>query len=173
MGRLMLTAWILSLMIALQPTAPWSDTYAATARAIDQVVQEQPSLFTDDLEGRQKTAAVLVSIAWFESTFKPNAVGGGGRFRGLYQVGGRGDQSDPVVASRIALTLVRESFRLCAARPAEERLAYYAAGGISCRSVTPDAVAKSRYRVLKAMWLVKHHPPGSSVVDDAADGGLR
>ncbi len=153
----MLTAWILSLMLLLQPTAPWSGTYAATATAIDQVVHEQPSLFTDDLEGLQKTAAVLVSLAWFESTFKPNAVGGGGRFRGLYQTGGHGDLADPVVATRVALALVRESFELCRARPLEERLAYYAAGGASCRDVPPDALARSRYRILKAMWLVKHH----------------
>jgi hypothetical protein len=159
----MLTAWILSLLLIMQPTAPWSDTYEATARAIDQVVQEQPSLFTDDLEGRQKTAALLASLAWFESTLKPNAVGGRGRFRGLYQTGGRtganGDLSDPVVATRVALALVRESFRLCAARPLDERLANYAAGGTTCRDVGDLALSKSRARVRKAMWLVKHHAP--------------
>jgi hypothetical protein len=158
----MLTAWLLSLMLLLQPTAPWSGTNGATAAAIDQVVQEEASLFTDDLEGRQKTAAVLVSLAWFESTFKPNAVGGGGRFRGLYQIGGRGNLSDPLTATRAALALVRPSFELCRARPLEERLAYYAAGGVSCRDVSPEALAKSRYRISKAMWLVKRHAPNRS-----------
>lgn len=154
----MLTSWILSLMLVLQPTAPWSDTYEATARAIDQAVQEQPSLFTEDAAGREKTAAVLVALAWFESTFKPNAVGGGGRVRGLFQIGGHGDLSDPLAASRLALTLLRESFRLCSARPVDERLANYAAGGTSCRNMSPETLKKSRDRVRKGLWLVKRHP---------------
>ncbi|HVJ89809.1 MAG TPA: transglycosylase SLT domain-containing protein, partial [Labilithrix sp.] len=128
----MLTDWILSLMVTLQPEAPWKDTYSATAAAIAEVVSTQPSLFADDYEGRAKTASVLVALAWAESTFKPTAVGAHG-VRGLYQVGGKGDMADPVRATRVALDLVHESFRLCRARRVEERLAVYAAGGSSCK----------------------------------------
>jgi hypothetical protein len=151
-------SWILSLMLVLQPQAPWSDTYPATASAIDQAVQEQPSLFPADADGRAKTAAVLVALAWAESTFNPKATSRSG-VRGLFQVGGRGDLSDPLKASRVALELVRESFRLCSARPVEERLAVYAAGGVSCKDPGAEALKKSRYRVMKGLWLVKHHPP--------------
>jgi hypothetical protein len=154
----MLVAWILSLMTILQPEAAWKDTYPATAAAIDQVVTEQPSIFTDDHEGRAKTAAVLVALAWAESTFKPNAVGAGG-VRGLYQIGGKGDLSDPLKASRVALEMVRESFRLCKARPVEERLAVYAAGGVSCKDMPEKILAKSRFRVWKGLTLVKQNPP--------------
>jgi hypothetical protein len=156
----MLTSWILSLMLVLQPKAPWSDTYAATASAIDQAVQEQGSVFGDDDEGRAKTAALLVSLAWFESTFRPNAVGGRGRLHGLYQTGGKAaDLNDPLKASRLALEHVRESFRLCSARPAVDRLVIYAIGGTTCKEATADALGKSRARVSKAVWLMKHYPP--------------
>lgn len=154
----MLAAWILSLMVTLQPEAPWKDTYPATAAAIDQVVEEQPSLFTDDHEGRAKTASLLVALAWSESSFKPNAVGKRG-VRGLYQIGAKGDLSDPLKASRLALEMMRESFRLCSARKVEERLAVYAAGGTSCKDPPADALNKSRFRVAKAFWLVKKSPP--------------
>jgi hypothetical protein len=161
----MLTSWILSLMIALQPEAPWSGTYPETAKAIDEAVQEQPSLFTDDAEGRAKTAGILVALAWAESTFKPNAVGAG-HVRGLFQIGGHGDLSDPHKAARVALELVRESFRICKARPVEERLAVYAAGGTSCKDPPAEALRKSRFRVWKGLSLVKSHPPPR---DDASD----
>jgi hypothetical protein len=167
---MMLEAWILSLMTTLQPEAAWKDTYPTTAAAIQQVVNEQPSIFTEDHDGRAKTAAVLVALAWAESTFKPNAVGAGG-VRGLYQIGGKGDLSDPLKASRVALEMIRESFRLCKARPVNERLAVYAAGGISCKDMPEKVLAKSRFRVSKALSLVKQlpppPPPAQSGVDDA------
>jgi hypothetical protein len=173
----MLTSWILSLMVLLQPTAPWSETYASTAAAIDQVVAEEPSLFTDDHEGRAKTAAVLVALAWFESNFKPNASSAHGKLRGLYQVGGHGDQSDPVKATRIALEMMRESFQKCRARPIPDRLAFYTGG--NCRAPSADALEKSRARVGKGLWLAKHHPPppapppprSTSTIADIADAG--
>lgn len=155
----MLTSWILSLMVAMQPEAPWKDTYASTASAIDQAVHEEEPLFENDPVGREKTAALLVSLAWFESTFRPNAVGGRGRLRGLYQIGGRGDLSDPLRASRAAIELLRDSFRACAARPVEERLVVYAAGGTTCKEARPAVLKKSRDRVAKARWLVKRFPP--------------
>jgi hypothetical protein len=166
----MLTSWILSLMIALQPQAPWRDTYPTTASAIDQAVQEQPSLFPDDADGREKTAAILVALAWFESTFKPNAVAAQGRLRGLYQIGGKGDLSDPLRASRVALELIRESFRLCHSRPVGDRLAVYAAGGTSCKDPGTEPLKKSRLRVSKGMWLLKKYPPpGPELATDSTE----
>jgi soluble lytic murein transglycosylase-like protein len=161
----MLTSWILSLMMVLQPQAPWIDTYGATAAAIDQAVSEEASIFPDP-DGRAKTAALLVALAWAESTFKPTARGHGG-VRGLYQIGGRGDLSDPLKASRVAIELIRESFRLCAARPVNERLAVYAAGGTSCKDPGAEALKKSRYRVWKGLSLVKERPPPAPVLEDA------
>ena len=157
----MLTSWILALMIAMQPEAPWKDTYPATAAAIDLAVREQPSLFTDDEDGRAKTAAILVALAWAESTFKPNAVGAGGT-SGLFQIAGRGNLTDPTKAASVALTMVRESFALCRARPVEERLAIYAAGGSSCKDMPARVLEKSRFRVWKGLSMYKKHPPPSA-----------
>ena len=156
----MLTAWILSLMVALQPEAPWKSTYEATAAAIDKVVQEEEPLFPDsDPLAREKTAALLVSLAWYESNFKPDAVGGHGRVRGLYQIAGHGTLSDPLRATRVAIEMMRASFQLCGARPLEDRLAFYVGGGASCRGASPASLGKSRVRVAKALWLVRHMPP--------------
>ena len=62
-------------------------------------------------------------------------------------------------ASRVALEMVRESFRLCQARKVEERLAVYAAGGTSCKDMSEKTLAKSRFRVWKALTAVKQQPP--------------
>jgi hypothetical protein len=153
----MLARWILGLMTLLQPQAPWSDTYPATAAAIERVVVDKAPIF-DGADGRAKTAALLVALAWAESSFKPNAVGHGG-VRGLYQIGGHGDLSDPLKASLVAIELMRESFRLCEKRPTNERLAVYAAGGTSCKDPGDDALKKSRFRVSKGLWLFKERPP--------------
>ena len=152
-------AWILSLMIAMQPNAPWRDSYESTAQAIAKVVAEEEPLFAGEM-GREKTAAVLVSIAWFESTFDPHATGDHGRSHGLYQIQGKGELSDPVDATRAALSLVRASFRVCRARTMDERLGWYAAGGNDCER----GLRESRHRLLKAKWLVKNHAPPAATM---------
>jgi hypothetical protein len=59
------------------------------------------------------------------------------------------------LCARTALRMLRTSMSVCAARPFEERLSWYAAGGPSCTR-SPDAVAKSRHRVLKGLWIHAH-----------------
>jgi len=153
-----LTAWILGLMVAMQPQAPWRSTYEATAHAIADAVAGAEPLFAGD-RGRERTAALLVSLGWFESTFDPHALGDHGRAHGLFQVHGHGELADPDEAVGLALELVRTSMRACRNRPLEERLAWYAGGGYDCSAPSADALKKSRHRVLKAMWLAKHVPP--------------
>lgn len=147
-------AWVLALMALMQPRAPWRDSYAATAAAIATIVEAERPMF-EGPRGRERTAALLVSLAWFESTFQPDALGDKGKAHGLYQVHGHGELADPVEATRVALSLVRMSFVLCRARPIEERLAWYAQGGADCSAPSADALTKSRHRVLKAMWLAR------------------
>jgi len=149
-----MVAWILALMLLVQPRAPWRASYEATAAAIAQVVEESEPLFQGPL-GRPRTAALLVSLAWFESTLKPDAMGDHGQAHGLYQVHGHGELVDPLEATRVALELVRQSFRACRARPLEERLAWYAGGGYDCSSPSSAALRKSRHRVLKGVWLAR------------------
>ncbi len=159
-----MSAWILSLMLVLQPQAPWRATYEATAAAIAATVQREEPLFAGE-QGRERTAALLVSLAWFESRFDAHALGDHGRSHGLYQIQEHGELADPADATRAALGMLRESFRVCRARPLEERLGWYAAGGPDCSR----GLRESRHRVARAMWLFRTHPP--IAVDSLAMGG--
>ena len=153
-----MAAWILSLMLLMQPRAPWIATYEATATAIAEVVETERPLF-DGAHGREKTAALLVSLAWFESTFRPDAVGDHGEAHGLYQVHGHGELAEPHEAASVAIALLRQSMALCRTRPLDERIAWYAGGGVDCSDPHPAAIRASRHRMLRAMWLVRHSPP--------------
>lgn len=157
-----MTAWILALMIALQPAAPWRSSYDATAQAIADVTRDEAPLFAG-ADGRARTAAVLVSVAWFESTFKPGATGDHGRSHGLFQVQGHGTLDDPHDATRAALVELRASLHVCRKRPLAERLAFYAGGGPAPHDadgcpVNAEAVNASKHRLARAFWLFKRYP---------------
>ncbi len=64
----MFHAWVLSLMVGLQPTAPWLKSYAESSAAIVEASIEAPLFAGDD--GQGKTAALLVSIARSESSVR-------------------------------------------------------------------------------------------------------
>jgi hypothetical protein len=149
-----MSAWILGLMLLMQPRAPWLATYAITSASIAEVVEAERPLF-DGAHGRERTAALLVSLAWFESTFQPDALGDKGKAHGLYQVHGHGELGEPLEATRVALAMIRQSFAICRARPLEERLAWYAQGGADCSAMSAEALKKSRHRIAKAMWLAR------------------
>jgi len=70
-----LSRWILDSMIRAQPEAPWRDTYPQTAEIFAKVATDSP-LFSGE-DGPRKTAAWLVSTAWFEGRFDPKAKGDG------------------------------------------------------------------------------------------------
>jgi Transglycosylase SLT domain len=155
--------WILSLMIALQPQAPWRETYETTAKAIAGVVNDQAPLFAGD-DGREKSAALLVALSWAESRFDPKAVGDHGRSVGLYQIFGpnlptpegfgRTDiLGNQVNATKVAHRMLKQSMSLCGKYPVEERLGWYAAG--TC----DKGHSESRFRVGLAFKIFKAHPP--------------
>ena len=167
-------AWILSLMIALQPQAPWRDSYEETARAIATVVEEEPAFFKGP-DGRHRTAALLVSLAWAESRFDPKAVGDHGRSMGLYQIFhanlptkegfAKADiLGNPLNATRVAHRMIRESMNVCASRPVEDRLAWYASGDGSCHF----GAAASKFRYGTAMRVFRQHPPTAAMAQASA-----
>jgi hypothetical protein len=131
--------WVLAMLFTLQPEAPWTDTYFETAQAIVDASEESPLFKGED--GPQRTAAVLVSLAWFESRFDQEALGDHGRSCGLFQIQPRTsgktceELQDADTAAREAIRLIRESFRVCARRPFSERLAWYAGGGSCSRGL--------------------------------------
>lgn len=168
-------------MIAVQPTAPWRDTYETTAIAIASNARISP-LF-EGKHGVEKTAALLVSLAWFESHLKPDAEGDHRclRFDGkkcvqkgpatsfcLLQVSEsnfaamgvkRADvQSDINVCVRTGLRLAHVSFGVCRSLPLEDRLRHYAGGGDGCPT-NEDAAKKSKHRFNKGRWIFEHNKP--------------
>jgi hypothetical protein len=169
--------WVLGLMLATQPTAPWSDTYAATAEAIADEANAHPLA-----GGPAHTAALLVAVAWYESTFKPDASGdctdGGSsvacsapravphsfclmqihesNLRGLGTT--RAEvMTDVRACVRAGLRMITESLRVCRSAPARERLRWYAGGGPVC-TATEDAKRKSAHRMALTEKLLRDHP---------------
>src|SRR5262245_18473882 len=69
-------SWVLSMMLKAEPAhaaSPWRPTYGATADAFARAATARP-LFQGPL-GAERTAAILVSVAWFESRFRQYAEG--------------------------------------------------------------------------------------------------
>ena len=161
------SAWIFSLMVLLQPAAPWRGTYERTARAIDDAAHEAPLYPGED--GVERTAALLVAVAWRESRFDPmaRATDCCGESLGLFQVHGTNARRlglmgvselfDPLTNARAALALLAESLRICAKSLPDERLAEYASGLALCD--VPEAVRDSRAKTRIAARLLREHPP--------------
>ena len=160
-----MSAWILLLMIGLQPSAPWADTYATTANAIAKAAEAEPLFAGED--GPARTAALLVAVAKFESNFKPGALGDKSTSVGLWQINqsnfaGLGITKAELLADRdlevrAALSMMRASFKVCAARKAEDWLGHFASGGATCTNV--GGLIASRHRVGLAIRLFRDHPP--------------
>lgn len=148
-------AWVVGLLVALEPNAPWRGSYEKTAEAIARVSESEP-LFED--KGEERTAALLVAVAWYESRLKPNAKSANGQWYCLYQIDKRHlpdpqkALDDPEVCTRAAVKILKASLEMCKKRPVEERLAAFMSG--SCAKGLPD----SRYRSFLAKKLLKEHP---------------
>lgn len=150
-------AWVVGLLAALEPTAPWSHTYEKTAEAIARVSESEP-LFAPEDGGVERTAALLVAVAWYESRLKPNARSSNGKWYCLYQLDrthlpdAQRSLTDPVVCTRAAVQALRTSLELCKARPLEERLASFMSGKCGRGGV------QSRQRFFLAKKLLAKHP---------------
>jgi hypothetical protein len=147
--------WVVSLMVALEPSAPWRATFEKSAEAIARVSESEP-LF--DEKGEQRTAALLVAVAWYESRLKPNAKSSNGQWLCLFQVDKRHlpdpqkALDDPEVCARAAIKIIKGSLAKCSAKPLEDRLAVFMSG--SCEKGIPE----SRYRMFLANKLLRDHP---------------
>ncbi|MBX3191274.1 MAG: transglycosylase SLT domain-containing protein [Labilithrix sp.] len=147
--------WVVGLMVALEPQAPWRATFEKSAEAIARVAESEP-LFDD--HGEERTAAMLVAIAWYESRLKPSAKSSNGQWYCLFQIDKRHLPDpqkalvDPEICARAAVKIIKASLAKCSARPAEERLAAFMSG--TCER----GVADSRYRMFLANKLLKEHP---------------
>lgn len=158
-------AWVLTALQTLAPGSPYAETFERTADAI--ATEATLSPLYEGEHGAEKTAALLASVAWFESSLRPDAAGDkrAGRptsfcllqinetnHRGLGVT--RDDlMSDVHACVHAGLAMMATSFRLCRRLPHEQRLLWYAAGSDGCDPKNEDARRKSEHRVRKAMWL--------------------
>lgn len=155
-----LLPWILAASASLAPARPHDDL----AGAIAAVVDSETPLFRDDVD-RKKTAALLVAVAFRESSLRAAAVGDhvGKKPTSFcaFQInlpwgrktseGWTGEEltQDPLKCATTAFHMLRASMKSCSAHP----LAWYAAGPLGCTS--PRAQRISRDRLALAARLVK------------------
>jgi hypothetical protein len=174
-----LAAYLLKAMVAFVPVGmhAYYETgtgarYAEIAADIADVALTDEPAFKGEL-GRVKTALLLTAIASYESNFDARTDRGlsvrpgdndRGAAVGLWQTHlyapllpegwTREDlASDRKKAARFALRMVRESFRVCAGRPAVELLGWYTRGGNGC---APSV--KGEHRMSRAMRWLEAHP---------------
>lgn len=165
---------VLAMMRFLGSGSPHGPQFPEMATAIATASSHDP-LFPHRKDGCERTAAILVAIAWHESHFHPNAVGDNGASLGMYQIQPPTVQLDgkllllPRTASYIAIDLIRRSFQKCEGRAWDERLVWYAASGHVC-TTNRVIVEQSRTRMRTAEKVFRNAfperplllPPGES-----------
>ena len=145
-------ALVVAMMLALAPGRDHSELGGAIARA----VESEPAIFKDDAS-KTKTAALLVAVAFRESSLTLGAVGDHGQSFCAFQIhrtsgGGPALLTDADACARKGMAMLRESARVCRAHP----VAWYAEGPKGCDS--PRAQRISRDRMAIAARLAKVQP---------------
>lgn len=132
-------------MNLLAPGRDHSELGAAIAR----VVETEPALFHGD-DDRRKTASLVVSVAFRESSLRLDAVGDGGRSICAMQIlgGSRDLLTDADACVRTGLSMLRRSARIDPLNP----VSWYARGP---RWRAEEARRISRDRMLLASRLLK------------------
>ena len=144
--------WIvLTMMTSLVPAQDPMVRHGALATAIVTVAFEEPPLFKND-ESRVRTTALLVAIAFRESSLQTNIVGDGGRSVCAFQIygGNKALLEDPEACVRKAYHMLQESIRIDRENP----VAFYARGpryqSREARRLSADRVAVSQ-RLLRGL----------------------
>lgn len=122
-------------------SAEIKDSHGYPGRPRPDVVQAIASeAIADPVVGdAQHTAALLLVVAFRESSYRADVVGDGGRSCGLYQSACVSTKlRDPVGQTRIALANIRRSMVACPDYP----LAVYASG--SCANVAGRRISSAR-----------------------------
>jgi hypothetical protein len=155
-----LLSWILAASASLAP----GNSYQLLAEAIANRVTQEAPLWKDDHD-RRKTAAVLVAVAFRESSLRADVVGD--RVHGqptsycAFQIhlphgattaeGWTGPEllQDPDRCVTSALRMIRLSMRICPQHP----LAWYAEGPRGCKSKRAQSISRDRMAIAK--WLIR------------------
>jgi hypothetical protein len=162
---------IMAMLYQLESHSPHVPKFGEIARSIEEASNHDP-LFPDHVSGSEATAAILVSLAWFETRFHANLIGDNGRSFGLYQIQPPTAKVEagillvPATASKVAVDLIRTSFIKCDHLPWPARLSWYIASK-GCGSPHPVVVKKSMDRLLMAQSLFRKHYPQSKLPEHA------
>lgn len=140
-----LSVWVLAAMTSL---APGRD-HTALADAIVTVAEERAPLFVGDAD-RQRTAALMVAVAFRESSFRNDAIGDKGRARCAFQLWAapREVLTDPLLCTRIAHERLAESMTICGSK---NPLGIYAAGPKGCKSEKAKRISRDRIALAKRL----------------------
>jgi len=146
-------------LAAMTQLAPGRD-HAPLAEAIARVVDAEAPIFADDAD-RRRTAALLVAVAFRESTFHPDAVGDGGTSFCAFQIhrssgGTRQLLEEPATCAQMGFAMLRTSVRTCASHP----VAWYASGPAGCTNARAQRISKDRMTL--AAYLVRRVNPSAS-----------
>lgn len=151
-----LPAWVLAAMLSL---APGRD-HVRLAEAIATRAEVDAPLFADD-DDRRKTAALLVAIAFRESSFVPDAIGDHGRSHCAGQIylapgartieGWTGEdlRDDADKCLFVTMRMLRASLTACRSLPVHDRMAVYARG--SCASDRGKQLSRDRMALAKRL----------------------
>jgi hypothetical protein len=125
--------------------APGRD-HIELATAIATVVLDERPLFVGDTS-RIRTAATIVAIAFRESAFRMGARSKTHDYCAL-QINRRPELADDAeLCVRVAMTMLRESMRMCPAHP----VAFYASGPGGCTNARAQRISRDRMAIAKRL----------------------
>lgn len=138
--------FILAAMASLAP----SRDHTINGTAIAEVVLSERPLFKGD-DGRRKTAALVVAIAFRESSFR-NDIKSRTDDSCMMQINRRPELALDVVACvRVAMVMLRESMRMCPDYP----IAFYASGPGACENVRAQRISRDRMALAQRLEVIR------------------
>lgn len=148
-------------LAAMATLAPGRD-HGELGGAIARVVESERPLFEKDVD-RRRTAALLVAVAFRESTFVADAVGDGGKSFCALQIhrssGGTPELlTDPDACVRKGLSMLRTSIKICPKSP----IAWYASGPNGCVSARAQRISRDRMAIAMHLFTHVHVQPEPS-----------
>lgn len=150
-------AYVLACMLFLAGAGATESRLLPLARAIVDVVAERGPLFKGE-DGERRTVALLVAVAFRESTFRVDAVGDHGRSMCAFQIlhGSRSLLTDVRACTDAGYTQLAASVKACPAHP----VAPYARG--ACDNEDGRRISADRMRLAKSLLGVVARPPGAT-----------
>jgi len=170
-----LLTWVVAASSLLAPNRQ----HDQLAEAIATRAEAEAPLFKGD-DDRRKTSALLVAIAFRESSLQANAVGDhvAGKptsfcafqihlpFGAKTAEGWSGSDlaEDPEKCVTIAMRMLRQSMQMCAAHP----LAFYASGPSGCENVRAQRISRDRLAIAQRLLRDVRVPVATGEVDAPA-----